>query len=505
MVSKFFDIQGKSSTSLCRRVRVKMKGALKTILVSLVTIAGLAVIGWSAFDIRMNAIRTFGLVIHEFDPWFNFRAAQYLADNGLSRFFKWYDYMSWSPLGRPVGTTIYPGMQIASVTIWKVLNMIGVEMSLNDVCCYTPVYFGVAASMLLCMLIYVCTASIASALSGGIIMAIIPAHLMRSVGGGYDNESVAVSCLTLTFLLWMLSLAQKDSRKYSFIGILTGLAYTCMVASWGGFIFVLNMIGLHATFLVLIGRFSNKLYWSYTLWYIVGTIGAMQVPVVGWTPLKSLEQLAPMAVFFGIQLLQLCENESFMKLFGINKSTRTTGQKLMLWSQVFGLAAVCASIIIAILYPTGYFGPLSSRIRGLFVKHTRTGNPLVDSVAEHQPANSSSFYQFLHYTCYIAPFGFALAVFNCIIKPFFKPSSFDSTTDPMTFVVVYASVTYKFATKMNRLMLLMGPVSGTRKRGLHTHTHTHTHIHTYTHTHLHSQSSRTLVHPPSSPRSYHGI
>jgi dolichyl-diphosphooligosaccharide--protein glycosyltransferase len=34
-----------------------------------------------------------------------------------------------------------------------------------------------------------------------------------------------------------------------------------------------------------------------------------------------------------------------------------------------------------ILLPTGYFGPLSSRVRGLFVKHTRTGNPLVDSVA----------------------------------------------------------------------------------------------------------------------------
>jgi hypothetical protein len=44
-------------------------------------------------------------------------------------------------------------------------------------------------------------------------------------------------------------------------------------------------------------------------------------------------------------------------------------------------------VIAATLYPTGYFGPLSARVRSLFVKHTRTGNPLVDSVAEHQPAN----------------------------------------------------------------------------------------------------------------------
>ena len=44
-----------------------------------------------AVDFRMHAINTFGLVIHEFDPWFNFRATQYLADHGLSKFFKWCD------------------------------------------------------------------------------------------------------------------------------------------------------------------------------------------------------------------------------------------------------------------------------------------------------------------------------------------------------------------------------------------------------------------------------
>lgn len=49
--------------------------------------------------------------------------------------------------------------------------------------------------------------------------------------------------------------------------------------------------------------------------------------------------------------------------------------------------AVVVGTAVAILFPMGYFGPLGARIRGLFVKHTRTGNPLVDSVAEHQPAN----------------------------------------------------------------------------------------------------------------------
>merc|ERR1719399_2170840 len=99
-----------------------------------------------AYTIRLHAIKEYGRVIHEFDPWFNFRATQYLADNGWERFFKWFDHMSWYPLGRPVGTTIYPGMQITAVGIWKALNAIGgdLAMSLNDVCCFVPAWFGSA-------------------------------------------------------------------------------------------------------------------------------------------------------------------------------------------------------------------------------------------------------------------------------------------------------------------------------------------------------------------------
>lgn len=433
-------------------------GMIKKALICIVTLAALAFIAYSAFDIRMHAIRTFGLVIHEFDPWFNFRAAQYLADNGYARFFKWFDYMSWSPLGRPIGTTIYPGMQIASVEIWKALNSMGYEVSLNDICCYTPVIFGVVATMILTLGTYVCTGVISSSLVAGMIMAIIPAHLMRSVGGGYDNESVAVSCLMLTFVLWMYSLYGKDNQA-SYVGVLTGGAYIGMAATWGGYIFVTNMIGLHSFVLVLLGRYSPKLYWSYTYWYVIGTMGAMQVPVIGWTPLKSLEQLAPMGVFFLLQFIYLCEHESFLRLLKYDKKTMTTFQRVQVYGQVFSLATVLAAVIVAKLYPTGYFGPLSSRIRGLFVKHTRTGNPLVDSVAEHQPANPAAFYQFLHYTSYVAPVGFVFVVWEAFLLPFFKPSAHNAKTDPMTFLAVYAAVTYTFATKMNRLMLLMGPVA----------------------------------------------
>uniref|UniRef100_A0A1E1IZ66 dolichyl-diphosphooligosaccharide--protein glycotransferase n=1 Tax=Leishmania guyanensis TaxID=5670 RepID=A0A1E1IZ66_LEIGU len=56
-----------------------------------------------AYRIRMFSVQLYGYIIHEFDPWFNYRAAEYMSAHGWSAFFSWFDYMSWYPLGRPVG------------------------------------------------------------------------------------------------------------------------------------------------------------------------------------------------------------------------------------------------------------------------------------------------------------------------------------------------------------------------------------------------------------------
>merc|ERR1719235_3049589 len=92
-----------------------------------------------------------------------------------------------------------------------------------------------------------------------------------------------------------------------------------------------------------------------------------------------------------------------------------------------------------------YFGPPSARVRGLFVKHTRTGNPLVDSVAEHQPANAQAYQQYLHNVYDLAPYGFAL--------------SFLRWTDANAFLILWACTAYYFSNRMARLVILLGPVA----------------------------------------------
>lgn len=439
--------------------------------IGMIQFIALLYFAWAAYQIRLYPIKDFGHVIHEFDPWFNYRATEYLAQNGLTRFYKWYDYMSWYPIGRPIGTTIYPGMQLTAVFIWDAqkwlpsfslrvppwvrklasrLSKSGLKylslkddipkifhfkpMSVNDICCMIPPWFGAVASIFCGLLAYeVSRSGNAMVMTTG-VMSIIPAHLQRSIGGKFDNECVAMAAICSTFWLWLRSVRTVNSWPY---GIFTGLSYAYMVAAWGGYIFVINMIGVHALILVLLGRFHSGVYKAYTLFFIIGTFGALQVPVVGLQPLRSVEQLGPLGVFFGYQLLMFCD--------ACRRSQQmTTPQFVKFRVMAFICSACVLAIGVLLLIPTGYFGPISSRIRGLFLKHTKTGNPLVDSVAEHQPANARIYEHHLNVTLDYAVYGALVSVFN--------------RNNGFYFAALYIFVASHFSGKMARLVLICAPI-----------------------------------------------
>ncbi len=69
----------------------------------------------------------------------------------------------------------------------------------------------------------------------------------------------------------------------------------------------------------------------------------------------------------------------------------------------------------------------------------------MDSVAEHQALRPDAYFFYLFYTCYVAPVGWLLL--------FWKP------TNGRTFLIMYAAFGYFFSSRMNRLVILMGPIA----------------------------------------------
>ena len=63
----------------------------------------------AAFSTRLFSVLRFESVIHEFDPYFNYRTTRFLTEEGFYQFHNWFDDRAWYPLGRIIGGTIYPG------------------------------------------------------------------------------------------------------------------------------------------------------------------------------------------------------------------------------------------------------------------------------------------------------------------------------------------------------------------------------------------------------------
>jgi dolichyl-diphosphooligosaccharide---protein glycosyltransferase len=95
-----------------------------------------------AFSIRLFAVLRYESVIHEFDPYFNYRATKYLTTEGFWEFIDWFDDRSWYPLGRVVGGTIYPGLMVTAAAIFHSVRWFGIPLNIRDMCVFLAPIFS---------------------------------------------------------------------------------------------------------------------------------------------------------------------------------------------------------------------------------------------------------------------------------------------------------------------------------------------------------------------------
>ena len=75
-----------------------------------------------AFVLRAYPIK-YGFYLNEFDPFFDYRATNYIVDNGLDAYFKWHDSMSWYPEGRDIPGTSQSGLHITEADLYQIFGM----------------------------------------------------------------------------------------------------------------------------------------------------------------------------------------------------------------------------------------------------------------------------------------------------------------------------------------------------------------------------------------------
>ncbi|KDO31570.1 hypothetical protein SPRG_03499 [Saprolegnia parasitica CBS 223.65] len=188
----------------------------------------LAAICLMSFSIRLFSVVRYESVIHEFDPYFNFRTTKYLASEGFLEFLDWFDDRAWYPLGRIIGGTIYPGLMYTAALVYWVLNWLNISINVRNTCVFLAPMFAANTAIASYMLTKEVTKRTSAGLLAAAFAGVVPSYISRSVGGSYDNEGVAIFALIFVFYLWIKAV----NTGSMFWAAACSLAYFYMVAAW---------------------------------------------------------------------------------------------------------------------------------------------------------------------------------------------------------------------------------------------------------------------------------
>lgn len=395
---------------------------------SLITFAILLIAWLAGFSSRLFAVIRFESIIHEFDPWFNYRATAHMVEHGFYEFLNWFDERAWYPLGRIVGGTVYPGLMITSGTIHYLLQLLTIPIHIRDICVFlAPIFSGLTA-----ISTYLLTKELWSPGAGlfaASFIAIVPGYISRSVAGSYDNEGIAIFALQFTYFLWVRSV--KSGSVFWSVG--AALSYFYMVSAWGGYVFIINLIPLHVFVLLLMGRYSLRLLTSYSTFYILGLLFSMQIPFVGFQPIRTSEHMAALGVF--LLLMAVGFLQSIL--------SRNEFKKVFMFGALIAAVVVFAGVVLLTVF--GIIAPWSGRFYSLWdTGYAKIHIPIIASVSEHQPTTWFSFFFDLH----ILICAFPVGLWYCVKK----------ISDERVFVILYALSAVYFAGVMVRLMLTLTPV-----------------------------------------------
>ena len=394
------------------------------------TLVLLVMICLLAFIIRIFSVIRFEVVIHEFDPWFNYRVTQYLSSEGAYAFWNWYDPESWYPLGRIIGGTTYPGLMFTSASLHWLCNTFLFPVDIRNVCVFLAPVFAALTALTAYYFVKEVTGRSESGLLTALLIAIVPGYISRSVAGSYDNEAVAIFALITTFYFYIKSV-NTGSILWS---VICALMYFYMVSAWGGYVFIINLIPLYTLFLIIIGRADIKIYTSYTVFYVMGTLLSMQVPFVMFGALKSSEHFLSHGVFILLNMLMFVQ---FIKS-NLSEDMYYT----LLNFCMFGLAVVFGLAFLVLTFK-GYISFGSRILTLLDPTYASKYIPIVASVSEHQPTTWSAFFFDLHAMLIFAPLG----LYYCFLDP----------TNSKLFVAVFGVCSVYFSCVMVRLLLLSSP------------------------------------------------
>jgi len=207
----------------------------------------------------------YGFELNEFDPFFNYRATQFMVENGLPAYLEWHDDLSWHPYGRDVSATSQVMLHTTTAMLYQVF---GLGSSLYDFAILFPVVIGSLTTVVIFALVRTIGGT-AAGLFASLFFAISPIIIMRGSIGWFKSEPLGLFFGLLAVYL-LLSALKSDKGKVSLAKIVvSGILLAFGLASWGGIQFFILPIGLFFLALPFLRKDNKFIIWASIIFAIV--------------------------------------------------------------------------------------------------------------------------------------------------------------------------------------------------------------------------------------------
>jgi dolichyl-diphosphooligosaccharide--protein glycosyltransferase len=426
-----------SKEKIVNAVRNLGKLRIKTDHDSLLTMSALALILFVAFTIRILPLRweiqTGSIHLNEFDPYFHYRLTQYMVKNGFISWAwptHWIDKQSWYPFGLDYADAGYPGLTMTGALLYDVVTTLGVSISLMEFVALLMPFFGALA----CFVTYLLGKDMGGkpvGLLAALFTALAPTFIERSDLGWYKHEPIGIFSLVLLAFLFLRAI-EEDRPMNSVVKYSLGAGLVCgyLFAGWGASYYGLDLMVLFTFILILLKKYTQRLFLSYSLTLGIGLFIAINVPRIGLGYLSTSVALPAAGVF-----LLLCLSEVFRGL----PSTRRRVIFI-----IVSLGLIVASF--AALWQLGYMGSVAGKFVSVIDPYLRGASEILNSVAEHRIAAWGSLY-----------YEFGIGILFFLAGLYFILKDLNNRN---VFLLVFSLTALYFASSMVRLFVIMAPAFG---------------------------------------------
>jgi dolichyl-diphosphooligosaccharide---protein glycosyltransferase len=283
----------------------------------------------------------YGFYLHEYDPYFNYRATKYLIDNGFDAYWQWHDTMSWYPEGRDIPSTSQSGLHIVAAFLY---NTFGRGTSLLDFTIILPVILSSLTTIVIYAVVRTISGSTSSGLFAALLFAFSPPLVQRGSLGWFKSEPLGLLLGLLAVYLLLSAIKHREIKYLIPKALIGGLLFGFANASWGGALYFSIPIFLFFFLLPFIRKDTHLPMYAALLFVGFAIATTAVFPRLGTSFIFGLSGIA----LIGGTLFLVFSNILKKKFIRSKTETRNTLYLLIVF------IAVAIAVIFSGLYHTPY-------------------------------------------------------------------------------------------------------------------------------------------------------